>query len=108
MYRLCQQDLKFYVCIACIEFTYVCMYVCMYIQYVCMLYCYKKNYYNDSYILFCAWPSSYIHTYIHTHSNMALLYSNIHTYIHNTYIHAANLSKYPTLIEPVPYRTSTR
>ena len=64
---------------------------------------------------------SYIHTYIHTYIlycihqiTCTFLYAcmhflkYIHTYIHvhrylYTYINTANLSKYPTLIVPVPY-----
>ena len=71
---------------------------------------------------------SYIHTYIHTYTSYIHTYTHtythpyIHTdearvlFIHPSYpellyicylIHTFNLSKYSTLIEPVPYRTST-
>ena len=57
-------------------------------------------------------PFVYIHTDTHTDTQHCIY---IHTYIHTLYIYiqyichliAAIISKYSTLIEPVPYWTST-
>ena len=63
--------------------------------------------YTHTYIhTFCtAYTKSLVHSYMHA---CIFLNTYIHTYIHvhrylYTYINTANLSKYPTLIVPVPY-----
>ena len=81
----------------CIQYIHTVHAYSTYIQYIHTVHTYC------AYILYIHICIHTVHTYMHTY---------VHTYMHTygkyfCFLIAANLSNYPTLIEPVPYKTST-